>query len=106
MWFVVAGVFVGCAPKSSRVQVVLPQPIDWASPEGQEHTLVGRWWYPSEERFLQEDEVKRLVQTNRVILLGEKHDNIDHHRRQAEVLRWVFEHHPSTKVACSMTKHL
>ena len=102
MWSIVVSVLVGCAPKSQKVEIAQPNQIEWASPEATEHSLAGRWWHPKDQRFLEENEVQKLVESHRVILLGEKHDNIDHHRRQAEVLSWVIEHHPSTKVAFEM----
>ena len=102
MWSIVVGMLIGCGPKTQKVEVAKPIKIEWASPEGRDHSLVGRWWHPSEQRFLEESDVKELVQSNRVILLGEKHDNIDHHIRQAEVLSWVAEKHVSTKVAFEM----
>ena len=102
MWSIVLGMLIGCGPKTQQVETAQPNKIEWASPEGRDHALVGRWWYPSEQRFLEESEVKGLVQSKRIILLGEKHDNIDHHRRQAEVLGWVAEQYPSTKVAFEM----
>ena len=109
MWSIVVGMLIGCGPKTQKVETAQPNKIEWASPEGKEHSLVGRWWYPSEQRFLEESEVKELVQSKRVVLLVEKHDNIDHHRLQAEVLSLFGNEHippPTLHLKCGMIKPL
>jgi uncharacterized iron-regulated protein len=59
----------------------------WKSPLGQNHPLTGRIWDVSAARFIDRPSlVKRLVRVD-FVLLGERHDNPDHHMLQAEVLR-------------------
>jgi uncharacterized iron-regulated protein len=59
----------------------------WKSPLGQNHPLTGRIWDVSAARFIDRPSlVKRLAGAD-FVLLGERHDNPDHHMLQAEVLR-------------------
>jgi uncharacterized iron-regulated protein len=59
----------------------------WKSPLGRNHPLTGRIWDVSSEQFIdRETLVRRLARTD-FVLLGERHDNPDHHMLQAEVLR-------------------
>ncbi len=61
--------------------------MSWKSPLGQNHTLTGRIWDVSSAQFIdRETLVKRLARAD-FVLLGERHDNPDHHTLQAEVLR-------------------
>lgn len=58
----------------------------WLSPLSQQHPLVGRILDPVTGEFV---EVGHLVERCRkagVVILGEKHDNADHHRLQAQLL--------------------
>jgi len=61
--------------------------MSWKSPLGRDHPLTGRIWNVSSARFIdRETLVKRLAGAD-FVLLGERHDNPDHHLLQAEVLR-------------------
>lgn len=71
----IAAVLAGCSGMS------------WKSPLGRDHPLTGRIWDVSSDRFIdRETLVKRLARAD-FVLLGERHDNPDHHLLQAEVLR-------------------
>ncbi len=71
----VACVLAGCSATS------------WKSPLGRNHPLAGRIWDVSSDRFIdRETLVERLARAD-FVLLGERHDNPDHHMLQAEVLR-------------------
>jgi uncharacterized iron-regulated protein len=59
----------------------------WKSPLGRNHPLTGRIWDVSSARFIDRQSlVTRLARAD-FLLLGERHDNPDHHLLQAEVLR-------------------
>ncbi len=61
--------------------------MSWKSPLGQNHTLTGRIWDVSSDRFIdRETLVERLARAD-FVLLGERHDNPDHHMLQGELLR-------------------
>ncbi|HET7340443.1 MAG TPA: ChaN family lipoprotein [Methylomirabilota bacterium] len=52
-----------------------------------EHPLAGRIWDVRHARFVDADAVVAGLATSRYVLLGEKHDNPDHHHIQAALLR-------------------
>jgi uncharacterized iron-regulated protein len=59
----------------------------WKSTFGRNHPLSGRIWDVSSARFIDRQSlVTRLARAD-FLLLGERHDNLDHHLLQAEVLR-------------------
>jgi uncharacterized iron-regulated protein len=59
----------------------------WKSAFGRNHSLTGRIWDVSSARFIDRQSlVTRLARAD-FLLLGERHDNPDHHLLQAEVLR-------------------
>jgi len=62
---------------------------DWASPIGRDHPLAGRIWLPQQRRFVDPSDAVAMVRGARFVLLGEKHDNIDHHRLQAWLVREI-----------------
>jgi len=59
----------------------------WQSPVGREHQLVGRIWDVAAGRFVDEATLTARTARARYVLLGEKHDNPDHHVLQARLLR-------------------
>jgi uncharacterized iron-regulated protein len=63
----------------------------WASASQRDHPLAGRIWRPSEKRFVEAGEVVAALRQATFVLLGEKHDNVDHHRIQAWLIRKFAE---------------
>src|SRR5215475_5852687 len=61
--------------------------IDWESKEEQKHPLVGRIWDVKASAFIGEDALVARLVASRFVLLGERHDNPDHHALQAKLLR-------------------
>jgi uncharacterized iron-regulated protein len=59
----------------------------WQSALGREHPLTGRIWEIAAARFIEPPMLVEHVRRSRFILLGEKHDNPDHHRLQAWLVR-------------------
>lgn len=59
----------------------------WISPLHQDHPLAGRVWNPSDGRFATTGEVYGALQDADFVLVGEKHDNADHHRYQSVMIR-------------------
>lgn len=66
-----------------------PPTAAWLSPLHQEHPLVGGLWDVKQGRWAKEAEVHEALAQARYILLGEQHDNADHHRLQAELVRAI-----------------
>jgi uncharacterized iron-regulated protein len=54
---------------------------------GREHPLVGKIWDVAAGRLVDETTLVRRIAQARYALLGEKHDNLDHHALQARLLR-------------------
>jgi uncharacterized iron-regulated protein len=54
---------------------------------GREHRLVGRIWDVAAGRFADHATIMTRIAEARYVLLGEKHDNADHHLLQARTLR-------------------
>jgi uncharacterized iron-regulated protein len=63
----------------------------WVSRYSSDHRLAGRIWQPAEKRFVEPDAVVAALLQAPFALLGEKHDNEDHHRIQAWLLARVVE---------------
>ena len=61
--------------------------IAWQSPLEREHPLAGRVWDVAAARFIEPRTLERALADRRYVLLGEKHDNADHHVLQARLLR-------------------
>jgi len=60
------------------------QPGDeWVSAYAREHPLVGRIWSVGEQKFVDPEIMVKTLGGAAFILLGEKHDNADHHQIQA-----------------------
>ena len=63
-----------------------PAAAEWQSPLDRDHPLAGRVWDVAGGRFADADEVTARAATARFVLLGETHDNPDHHRLQARLV--------------------
>ena len=55
----------------------------WLSEHARGHPLAGRIWQPEAARFVAPEAVVAALVQARFVVLGEKHDNADHHRIQA-----------------------
>jgi uncharacterized iron-regulated protein len=62
------------------------QRLSWVSPHGRDHPLAGRIWSPAERRFVDFAALAEVAARTPLVLLGEKHDNADHHLLQARVI--------------------
>ncbi len=60
-----------------------PPGAPWISEYQRGHPLAGRIWQPGTARFVAPEAVVAALGEARFVLLGEKHDNADHHRIQA-----------------------
>ena len=74
--------FVGCIAPSAQ--------MSWQSPLFQDHELVGKIWLSEQDRFVTRAELTSLLEQNSLLLLGEKHDNADHHRLRLELLQTLL----------------
>jgi len=67
------------------------QSTKWQSKLLQTHPLVGRVWDARSRRMIEANEVESAAAGARFVLLGEKHDNPDHHVLQARVLQALID---------------
>lgn len=77
-----------CAPRADPRLVT--QPIaarTWVSPLHRDHPLVGRVWDGRAGAFADEATLAAAVAAADFVLLGEVHDNVDHHLLQARLVR-------------------
>ncbi|MCW5749934.1 MAG: ChaN family lipoprotein [Alphaproteobacteria bacterium] len=61
--------------------------IAWHHTLEREHVLAGRIWSTAEARLIAADDLYRALASADFVLLGERHDNQDHHLLQAATLR-------------------
>lgn len=80
--------FCACASSAPEAPpaIAAPAPPAFTSPLGRDHPLVGRIWDTAARRFVAEGELVARAADSRLLLLGERHDNADHHQLQAYLL--------------------
>ncbi len=61
-------------------------PSPWQAEHYRDHPLVGRIWISAEARFIERAELIAALAPAAFILLGETHDNPDHHLLQGEIV--------------------
>ena len=71
------------ADQAARSASATDSDMAWLSAFGTDHPLAGRIWRPSDGRFVDLDAVAAALEEAAFGLLGEKHDNPDHHRLQS-----------------------
>lgn len=80
-----------------------PPPVtDWASKFGRTHPLAGRLWQPAARRFVEPAVLIAALAKAEFALLGETHNNADHHRLQAWITRELLAQGRKLAVAFEM----
>jgi uncharacterized iron-regulated protein len=74
--------------------------VAWSTRLDRDHPLVGRIWSVRRAAFV--DEIELRAALHGYVLLGEKHDNPDHHALQARLLRAMVEAQRRPVVAFEM----
>lgn len=69
----------------------LTAPKEWQSKEEKTHKWVGKIWSTKEQRFIEPATLEKALKNSRYVLLGETHDNPDHHRLQANIIGFLTE---------------
>ena len=103
MWFCTLNLFIAaCGPRQVRQTSAASAPIAWTANIFEDHPLVGTIWSSKERKSIAfEDVMKRLLSAP-VILIGERHDNPDHHVIQAKILSSLL---PGALVGFEMLDH-
>ena len=65
--------------------------VEWESPVARGHPLVNRVWDVKAGAFVGESAMIKELAASRWVMLGERHDNADHHVLQARVVRGLVE---------------
>jgi uncharacterized iron-regulated protein len=74
------------ATHSATAQELPAPPVERASPRGPGHALAGTIWSAQRKRPVSRDELADALATTPIVLLGEVHDNADHHFLRAWVI--------------------
>ena len=85
-WFLLALAVTGASllvTLPARAADPAPAPLDWISAANREHPLVGKLYAADRRRFVPLDLLAREIVFEDFVLLGEVHDNPDHHRIRA-----------------------
>ncbi|MDD9890435.1 MAG: ChaN family lipoprotein [Gammaproteobacteria bacterium] len=69
----------------------LSTPTEWESQLYTDHSLVGRIWDSSVDSFITAGELSNAAREATYLILGEKHDNPDHHRLQLEFINLLLD---------------
>jgi len=81
----VAATFLNACTASSRDEIAAGPPA-WQSPLYIEHILTGQIWDVRADAAITQAQLLSVLQQSRIAILGEKHDNPDHHTLQRTVL--------------------
>jgi len=74
----------------------------WVSVSGRDHPLAGKIWSHASGKYVNSDRLLDEVAKSDFILLGETHDNEDHHRIQAWIVARLFARGRRPAVAFEM----
>ena len=80
----------------------LAPPEQWQSELLRDHELVGQIWSSGDQAFITPDELAGRITSARYLLLGEKHDNADHHALQLATLEFLLDRNQVHSVAFEM----
>jgi uncharacterized iron-regulated protein len=74
--------FFALLPRANADDALTPPRLNWASTLRTGHPLVGKIWSPAAKNYVSPGEMVRGLSRASLVLLGEVHDNPDHHRWQ------------------------
>lgn len=76
--------------------------VDWESALYSNHPLVGRIWDSAANKFIDAGELMSAIERASYLLLGEKHDNPDHHQLQQTILGYLIAQNRVSNIAFEM----
>jgi uncharacterized iron-regulated protein len=80
----------------------MAESVTWESPLGRSHLLAGKVFRTADKTVISPEQLVSELLTKDFILLGEKHDNPDHHRLQAWLTLELFAKGRPSSVAFEM----
>lgn len=86
----------------SSAQAQIELPVDWESSLYSDHSLVGQIWDSELDEFIEPDQLMSKLEGASYLLLGEKHDNPDHHLLHLALLDYFIGQGVVSRVAFEM----
>lgn len=80
----------------------LEAPSTWDSGLYLDHQLVGKIWDSRIESFISSEQLSQAILSAKYLILGEKHDNPDHHALQLSVLEMLIANGRLTQLSFEM----
>ena len=96
------GVLVSALLLTMGCQAQLAVPQTWESPLYADGQLVGKIWDSNRDQFIDQQQLIQRINDSRYLLLGEKHDNPDHHALQKTMLDYYLQQQRVGSVAFEM----
>jgi uncharacterized iron-regulated protein len=75
----------------ARLPQAADEPMQWQSNLHLDHPLTGQIWSRSENAFISADTLLDHLSETELLLLGEKHDNPDHHQLRLTILEHLLK---------------
>ena len=75
---------------SSFVQAKIEEPVQWESKLYGDNPLTGKIWSSKSKTFLSTEEFGDAILSANYLILGEKHDNPDHHILQLSIIEHLI----------------
>ena len=88
IWATTLAIFFGA---TGQLLQAADEPMQWQSNLHRDHPLSGQIWSRSENAFISEDTLLQQLSNTELLLLGEKHDNPDHHRLRLTILEHLLK---------------
>ena len=89
-----------CSCQSSSTRPMSPQASDTQLES--HNDLIGKIWDVKNEKFIDHQQLFKNISTSHYILLGETHDNLQHHNDHALLIQQIAAIQPHTAIAMEM----
>jgi uncharacterized iron-regulated protein len=97
-----ASLLVACGGTQGGPASPRPPADIWVAQLDRDHALVGKIWDVRAQTFVEPSALAERLTKARFVLLGERHDNPDHHRLQARMLQMLVDAHRRPAVVLEM----
>ena len=87
---------------SSFVQAEIEERVHWNSNLYDDHPLVGKIWSSELKHFLSAEQIETALLGVKYLILGEKHDNPDHHILQRSIIEHLIANNNLSLLAFEM----
>ena len=93
-------VLISIFPITTRAQLIAPS--EWESELYSDHNLVGMIWSSATNIFISKEQLSRDVLSAKYLILGEKHDNPDHHLVQLGFINYLLDNNKLEQITFEM----